>query len=75
MNETQNRTQGFTYDFGFHSLLGATYLQMMWLLTDANNVRQCQRPGCPETLPPGSNKNRMSCSNACKQWVYDNEKS
>jgi hypothetical protein len=64
VNEARNRTQGFTHDFGFHSLLGAMYLQMMRLLTDANNVRQCQRPGCWETLPPGSNKNRMYCSRA-----------
>jgi hypothetical protein len=75
VNEARNRTQGFTYDFGFHSLLGAMYLQMMWLLTDADNVRQCERRGCYNPLPPGSNKNRMYCSSACKQWEWDNKES
>jgi hypothetical protein len=75
VNEARNQTRGFSYDFGFRSLLGAMYLQVMLLLTDADNVRQCQRSGCPKPLPPGSNKNRMYCSNACKQWVYDNGKS
>lgn len=73
-NEAQQKTQGFVYDFGFHSLLGAMYLQMMWLLTDANNVRQCRRPGCQVIIPPGSRKHREYCSNACKQWAYDNRK-
>jgi hypothetical protein len=68
------KTQGFTYDFGFRSLLGAMYLQMMLLLTDANNVRQCQRPGCYRTISPGSRKDKIYCSEACKQWFYDNKK-
>jgi hypothetical protein len=72
VNEARNETQGFVYDFGFHSLLGAMYLQMMLLLTDANNIRQCQRSGCYGIIPPGSYKNRIYCSGACKQWVYDN---
>jgi hypothetical protein len=68
------KTQGFTYDFGFRSLLGAMYLQMMLLLTDANNVRQCQRPNCYGTIPAGSRGDRIYCSKACKQWFYDNKK-
>jgi hypothetical protein len=75
VNKARNQTRGFTYDFGFRSLLGAMYLQMMWLLTDEDNVRQCQRRGCYNTLPPGSNKNRMYCSDACKQWEWDNKES
>jgi hypothetical protein len=55
--------------------LSETVRHQEWMRTDADNARQCQRPGCHKTLPPGSNKNRMYCSGACKQWVYDNRKS
>lgn len=75
VNEARNQTQGFTYDFGFHSLLGAMYLQMMLLLTDAKNVRQCRRPGCQRIIPPHANKKRVHCSDACKQWMHENKDS
>lgn len=72
-NKARQETQGFVYDFGFYSLLGAMYLQMMLLLTDANNTRQCQRPGCSGIIPPGSRKDKVYCSRACVQWAYDNK--
>ncbi len=72
-NEVRRETQGFVYDFGFHSLLGAMYLQMMLLLTDANNVRRCRRQGCYGIIPPGSRNDKIYCSRACVQWVYDNK--
>lgn len=74
-NKARQETQGFVYDFGFYSLLGAMYLQMMLLLTDENNIRQCRRPGCQGIIPPGSRKDRIYCSPACKQWPYDNKDS
>ena len=74
VNEARNETKGFVYDFGFHSLLGAMYLHMMLLLTDANNIRHCQREDCYGIIPPGSNENRIYCSGACKQWAYENRK-
>jgi hypothetical protein len=37
---------GFFQGWGFRSLLGAMYLQMMWLMTAASGVRQCEGPGC-----------------------------
>lgn len=75
VNDARKETQGFVYDFGFHSLLGAMYLQMMFLLTDANNIRQCQRPGCPKRIPLHANKKRVFCSNACRQLNYENKDS
>ena len=61
--ETVRSFQGW----GFRSLLGAMYLQMMWLITEASNVRRCKGPGCfriitfdaPEqvTADPGLKKN------------------
>ena len=73
VHEARKQTQGFIYDFGFHSLLGAMYLQMMLLITDANNIRQCHRPGCPRILPSSARKDKVFCGRAaCKQWWSDN---
>lgn len=73
VSKTRSRTQGFTYDFGFHSLLGAMYLQMMLLLTDANNVRRCQRPGCQRIIPPYDRSDKKTCSDACRKWISENK--
>lgn len=45
-------TVGFVQGLGFHSLLGAMYLQMMWLMIEgsAENVRRCKRPGCSQII-------------------------
>jgi hypothetical protein len=45
-----NRTLGFAQSLGFHSLLGAMYLQMMWLMTAGESARRCERPGCPRIV-------------------------
>ena len=57
------QTLGFFQGWGCRSLLGAMYLQMMWLMTEASNVRRCKGPGCfriitfdtsePPTADPG----------------------
>jgi hypothetical protein len=39
-------TAGFFQGWGSRSLLGAMYLQMMWLMTSASNVKQCAGPRC-----------------------------
>jgi hypothetical protein len=39
-------TDGFFQGWGFRSLLGAMYLQMMWLMTEGSAVRRCKGPGC-----------------------------
>ena len=36
----------FRQGVGFKTLLGAMYLQMMWLMTTTGEVRRCQGPGC-----------------------------
>ena len=50
-------TAGFFQGWGSRSLLGAMYLQMMWLMTTASNVKQCKGPGCLNIItydPPQS---------------------
>lgn len=46
------KIMGFAQGFGFDSLLGAMYLQMMWLMVEGSeeNVRRCERPGCPRII-------------------------
>jgi hypothetical protein len=41
-----HETTGFLQGWGFRSLLGCMYLQMMWLMTTASNVKQCEGPSC-----------------------------
>ena len=73
MHEARKETQGFIYDFGFHSLLGAMYLQMMLLITDAEKLRVCQRPGCQTIIPSSDREDKVFCGRpACKQWWSDN---
>jgi hypothetical protein len=56
----------FRSGYGFKSLLGAIYLQMMWLMSATGEIRRCQGPGCnrvityeqPEqSVDPGLKKN------------------
>jgi hypothetical protein len=92
INKDNDQTLGFVQSLGFHSLLGAMYLQMMWLLIEGDSARRCERPGCPRIVrfqPPQqpdaaaprgtrgkyrTRKDKLYCSNACKQWVYDQTK-
>ncbi len=39
-------TVGFAQGWGFHSLLGAMYLQMAWLMSEGSNAPRCKGPGC-----------------------------
>lgn len=73
VNRARNKTRGFTYDLAFRSLLGAMYLQMMLLLTDANNVRQCRRPGCQSIIPSYARSDKKTCSDACRKWLSGND--
>ena len=36
--------------WGFRSLLGAMYMQMMWLMTATGEVRKCKGPGCNKVI-------------------------
>jgi hypothetical protein len=40
----------FRNGYGFKSLLGAMYLQMMWLMSATGEVRRCQGPGCNKVI-------------------------
>jgi hypothetical protein len=55
--DSTHETSGFFQGWGFRSLLGAMYLQMMWLMTAASNVKRCEGPGCINIItfdPPES---------------------
>jgi hypothetical protein len=46
-------TVGFTQGWGFHSLLGAMYLQMAWLMSEGSNAPRCKGPGCHRIIRIG----------------------
>jgi hypothetical protein len=47
------RTVGFESGWGFHSPIGAMYLQMMWLMTEGGDAPRCNGPGCPKIIRIG----------------------
>lgn len=65
-------TAGFAQGWGFRSLLGAMYLQMMWLMVQGTSFRPCKGPGCPNTITFEKNrKDKEFCSKKCKErWRY-----
>lgn len=66
------RTEGFAQGWGFRSLLGAMFLQMMWLMTEGSGVRSCKGPGCPNIITyDRSRKDKEFCGKNCKEkWRY-----
>ena len=44
--EPDKPTHGMITSWGFHTLLGAMFVQMMWLMTATEGVRRCSGPGC-----------------------------
>jgi len=77
------RTVGFAQGWGFRSLLGAMYLQMMLYMTGGGEWKPCKRPGCygrvtyvspekEEGRKHQTHSNKEFCSLACKQWWSDN---
>jgi len=53
--------------WGFHSLLGAMYLQLAWRIRS----RQCQAPGCNNVIGLHERSNKETCSRTCKQRRKD----
>jgi hypothetical protein len=53
--------------WGFHSLLGAMYLQMAWRITS----RRCQAPGCNNIIGLHERSDKETCSRTCKQRRKD----
>ena len=46
INREVDQTVGFEQGWAFRSLLGAMYLQMMWLMTEGGDAPRCEGPGC-----------------------------
>ncbi len=46
-------TVGFAQGWGFHSLLGAMYLQMAWLMSEGSNAPRCKGPDCHRIIRIG----------------------
>ena len=49
--------------WGFHSLLGAMYLQMAWRIKS----RQCEAPGCNKNIGLHERRDKKTCSDSCKE--------
>jgi hypothetical protein len=45
----RRKADGIVQGWGFKNLLGAMWLQMMWLVS-ADSGRRCQRPGCNKAI-------------------------
>jgi hypothetical protein len=56
VNTETGRTVGFEQGWGFRSLIGAMYLQMMWLMTDGGESLRCKGPGCNRIIRIGRYK-------------------
>jgi hypothetical protein len=56
VNTEVGQTVGFEQGWGFHSLLGAMYLQMMWLLTEGGDSPRCKGPKCNRIIRIGKYK-------------------
>ena len=48
--ELYQEADAFRSGYGFKSLVGAMYLQMMWLMTATGETRRCQGPGCNKVI-------------------------
>jgi len=76
----EKRTLGFEQGWGFRSLLGAMYLQMMFHMTGRADWKPCKRPHCygRVILKSGTEGERRTpshkefCSKACKVWWSEN---
>jgi len=66
------QTMRFSQGWEFHSLLGAMYLQMMWLITKGISVRSCKGPGCRNFIAyDSSREDKVFCGKNCKEkWRY-----
>lgn len=65
-------TANFSLGWDFHSLLGAMYLQMAWLMDKGISIRSCKGPGCPYFISyDESRSDKEFCSKNCKEkWRY-----
>lgn len=79
----EKKTVDFTQGWGFRSLLGAMYFQMMLFMTGGGDWKLCKRPGCYSRVTFNSGKeggrqhrthiHKEFCDNkACKVWWSEN---
>jgi hypothetical protein len=61
--EDTGEIAGFALSWGFHSLLGAMYLQLAWRIKS----RQCEAPGCNNIIRLHERSNKATCSRRCKE--------
>lgn len=60
------RVGPFLREWSFDSLLGAMWLQFMWLVT-TDNLRYCEAPGCNNPISPYAKATRTTCDDRCRQ--------
>jgi hypothetical protein len=63
VREDNAETTDVGLGWGFHSLLGAMYLQMAWRITS----RRCEAPGCNNIIGLDERSNKKTCSPNCKE--------
>jgi hypothetical protein len=67
VREDSGETTDVGLSWGFHSLLGAMYLQMAWRITS----RRCDAPGCNNIIGLHERSDKETCSRTCKQRRKD----
>jgi hypothetical protein len=67
VREDSGETTDVGLSWGFHSLLGAMYLQMAWRITS----RRCDAPGCNKIIGLHERSDKETCSRTCKQRRKD----
>jgi hypothetical protein len=63
VREDSGETADVGLSWGFHSLLGAMYLQMAWRITS----RRCEAPGCNNIIGLHERSNKKTCNRTCKE--------
>src|SRR5215218_7899857 len=61
---------------GFGSLVGAMYLQMMWLMTATGKIKRCAGPGCDKIIYFDSSDlpNDSQMEGRAVRGIYKNKK-
>jgi len=67
VRQDSDETPDVGLSWGFHSLLGAMYLQMAWRMTS----RRCDAPGCNNIIGLHERSDKETCSRTCKQRRKD----
>lgn len=63
----------FTREWGFSSLLGAMWLQFMWLAT-VDGLKQCKNPKCKRIISTYRRADAETCSTRCRKAYERSQK-